>query len=105
VTLTAVYLAAIVTLAIMLSVNMAGRRLLSNSLPPTFMQLFFETVSAVGEVGFSCNVTPSLTASGRGTIIIAMILGRLGLPVLVWMLISRLRPVRYTLPAEPLLLG
>ena len=49
------------------SVNMAGRRLLSTSLPPTFMQLFFETISAAGEVGFSCNLTPSLTASGRGS--------------------------------------
>jgi trk system potassium uptake protein len=105
VTLTAAYLAAIVVLAIVLSVNMAGRRLLSNSLPPTFMQLFFETVSAVGEVGFSCNVTPSLTAAGRETIIVAMLLGRLGLPMLVWMLSGRLRPVRRTLPTEPLPLG
>lgn len=44
----------------------------------TFLDLLFESVSAVGTVGLTLSVTPYLTVIGKLTIAICMFLGRLG---------------------------
>lgn len=51
-----------------------------NSLPMSvsFLDLLFESASAVGTVGLTLSVTPHLTVLGKIAIIICMFLGRLG---------------------------
>ena len=44
----------------------------------TFMQAFFETVSAFGTVGLSLGITPSLSVASKLLSIIIMFIGRLG---------------------------
>ena len=44
----------------------------------TFMDIFFEVVSAFGTVGLSLNVTAGLSAIGKIIISMLMIIGRLG---------------------------
>ena len=44
----------------------------------TFIQLFFEVVSAFGTVGLSTGITPSLSALAKLVIISVMFIGRLG---------------------------
>ena len=45
---------------------------------PRFIDLLFEAVSAVGTVGLSAGVTPSLSTAGKLLIIVTMVVGRLG---------------------------
>ena len=54
-----------------------------------FIDLLFETVSAVGTVGLSRGVTPDLSVFGKLLIIAAMALGRMGPLVLALSLIDR----------------
>lgn len=44
----------------------------------TFMELFFETASALGTVGLSLGITPDITEIGKIILTITMFLGRLG---------------------------
>ena len=44
----------------------------------TFIQLFFEVVSAFGTVGLSTGITPGLSAAGKLVIILVMFTGRIG---------------------------
>ena len=44
----------------------------------TFMEIFYEAVSAFGTVGLSLNVTAELTVIGKIIISMLMIIGRLG---------------------------
>jgi len=44
----------------------------------TFMQIFFEVVSAFGTVGLSTGITPDLTAWSKIILIFTMFIGRLG---------------------------
>jgi trk system potassium uptake protein TrkH len=63
-----------------------------------FSGLLFETVSAVGTVGLSTGVTPSLSVWGKIVIIAAMFTGRVGPLTLALIIARRRRPaaVRYT---------
>jgi trk system potassium uptake protein TrkH len=53
-----------------------------------FLDASFEVISALGTVGLSTGLTPELTTMGRVTIIIAMLIGRLG-PISVFVALSR----------------
>ena len=44
----------------------------------TFMDIFFEVVSAFGTVGLSLNITSSLSIVGKIIVSMLMIIGRLG---------------------------
>lgn len=44
----------------------------------TFMEVFFETMSAFGTVGLSLGITPTLQSSSKGVISLLMFFGRLG---------------------------
>ena len=70
-----------------------------------FLDLFFESASALGTVGLSTGVTPSLTVGGRITIILAMFVGRLGPLTLLLGLTSAPRHVEYAYPREGVFLG
>lgn len=69
-----------------------------------FEFLVFEQFSAFGTVGLSAGVTPTLSAAGKGWIILTMFVGRLGALTVA---LAVLRPPRtlYHYPRERLMLG
>ena len=58
----------------------------------TLQMLAFETVSALGTVGLSLGITPSLTAEGKWIIIFTMFIGRVGPLTLALALARRVAP-------------
>lgn len=68
-------------------------------------QIFFETASALGTVGLTTGITPSLTNAGKLIIIIVMLVGRLGPLTLLAALTFNLKPVRYNYPEEAIIVG
>jgi trk system potassium uptake protein TrkH len=71
----------------------------------TLLDLAFETGSALGTVGLSTGVTPTLTIAGKWIIIITMLVGRLGPMTLLVGLTFNLKPASYDYPSEPLMVG
>lgn len=71
----------------------------------TMLDYMFEASSALGTVGLSTGVTPTLTSAGRLIIIVVMLIGRLGPLTLVAALTFNLKPIRYNYPDEPIIVG
>jgi trk system potassium uptake protein TrkH len=67
--------------------------------------IMFETTSALGTVGLSCGITPSLTTAGKIIIIITMLIGRLGPLTLLAVLTFNIKPARYNYPTEAVVVG
>ena len=67
--------------------------------------IFFEAASALGTVGLTTGVTPSLTTSGKLIIMVVMLIGRLGPLTLLAALTFDLKPVQYNYPQESLMVG
>ncbi len=55
----------------------------------TFMEIFFEAVSAFGTVGLSLGITPSLSSVSKVAVIITMFLGRVGVLTMALALLMR----------------
>lgn len=71
-----------------------------------FLDLAFESVSALGTVGLSMGVTPELSVAGRMVIALAMFAGRLGPLTLAFSMVGERRSgARYTYPEESVLVG
>ena len=63
----------------------------------SFIQLFFEVVSAFGTVGLSTGITPELSIAGKMVIILVMFIGRLGAVTLLSIWINHPEPnTRYS---------
>ncbi|MFZ9032402.1 MAG: TrkH family potassium uptake protein [Anaerohalosphaeraceae bacterium] len=71
----------------------------------SLLDLAFETASALGTVGLSTGVTPTLTMAGKWIIIATMLIGRLGPLTLLVGLTFNLKPESYDYPSEPLMVG
>ena len=71
----------------------------------TMLDLMFESASALGTVGLSTGVTPTLTTAGKVIIIVVMLIGRLGPLTLLAALTFNLKPVRYNYPDEAIIVG
>jgi trk system potassium uptake protein TrkH len=56
----------------------------------SFLDLLFEVISALGTVGVSTGITPTLSSPGKVIIMLLMFLGRLG-PVSVMVALARTR--------------
>ncbi len=67
--------------------------------------IMFEAGSALGTVGLSCGITPSLTTAGKIIIIITMLIGRLGPLTLLAVLTFNIKPARYNYPTESIVVG
>lgn len=67
--------------------------------------LFFETVSALGTVGLSTGVTPSLSTGSQLLVVGLMLLGRVGPVTLFAALVLRERVRRYRHPEERPIIG
>jgi trk system potassium uptake protein TrkH len=82
-----------------------GTLLLGYSQPYSFIQVYFETVSAFGTVGLSTGITPYLNNFGKIVIIILMFIGRLG-PLTMVLAIGNLQGTRLvTYPEERIMVG
>jgi trk system potassium uptake protein TrkH len=71
----------------------------------TMSEIIFEAASALGTVGLTCGITPSLTTAGKLIIIAVMLIGRLGPLTLLAALTFNLKPVQYSYPEEPIIVG
>jgi trk system potassium uptake protein len=71
----------------------------------SMIQVFFEAASALGTVGLTTGITPSLTTAGKLTIIGVMLAGRLGPLTLLAALTFNLKPARYSYPSEVVIVG
>ncbi|MFA5239858.1 MAG: potassium transporter TrkG [Phycisphaerae bacterium] len=71
----------------------------------TMSDIFFESASALGTVGLTAGITPSLTAAGKLIIIAVMLIGRLGPLTLLAALTFNLKPARYNYPQEAVIVG
>ena len=67
--------------------------------------IMFEASSALGTVGLTTGITPSLTTAGKLIIIAVMLIGRLGPLTLLAALTFNLKPVRYNYPTEAIIVG
>jgi len=68
-------------------------------------QIMFEAGSALGTVGLTTGITPSLTTAGKWIIIVVIFVGRLGPLTLLAALTFNLKPVRYNYPDEAIIVG
>lgn len=71
----------------------------------TMLDIMFESASALGTVGLSTGVTPTLTTAGKVIIIVVMLIGRLGPLTLLAALTFNLKPIRYNYPDEAIIVG
>ncbi len=67
--------------------------------------IMFEATSALGTVGLSCGITPSLTTAGKIIITLTMLIGRLGPLTLLAVLTFNIKPARYNYPTELVVVG
>ncbi len=68
-------------------------------------EIAFEASSALGTVGLTTGITPSLTTVGKLIIIATMLIGRLGPLTLLAALTFNLKPARYNYPDEAIIVG
>jgi len=71
----------------------------------TMADIMFEAASALGTVGLTAGITPSLTAAGKIIIILVMLIGRLGPLTLLAVLTFNIKPARYNYPQEAVIVG
>ena len=71
----------------------------------SFIDIFFEELSAFGTVGLSRGLTPHLTTAGRVVIILSVVVGRIGpLTLALAMVGGRMREL-YQYPEERIMVG
>jgi trk system potassium uptake protein TrkH len=69
------------------------------------MDIFFEVVSAFSTTGLSINLTDKLSSYGRIVIILAMIVGRIGILTLLLSVVNSNRKMKLKYPEERILVG
>jgi trk system potassium uptake protein TrkH len=98
ITVTLFFVVVLFTTALVLSITESANNF-------TMMDIMFETASALGTVGLSTGITPSLTTTGKLIIIAVMLFGRLGPLTLVAAIAFNIKPVRYNYPDEAIVVG
>ncbi len=98
VTITLLFVAVLFIATLALSIT-------ENSNGFTMSEIMFEAGSALGTVGLTTGITPSLTTVGKLIIIATMLIGRLGPLTLLAALTFDLKPVRYNYPDEAVIVG
>jgi trk system potassium uptake protein TrkH len=98
ITVTVLFIVVLFTTTLALSVT-------ENSNGFRMMDILFEAGSALGTVGLTTGITPSLTIAGKLIIITTMLIGRLGPMTLLAALTFNLKPARYSYPEESIIVG
>ncbi|HTF89924.1 MAG TPA: potassium transporter TrkG [Planctomycetota bacterium] len=70
-----------------------------------FLDLLFESISALSTVGLTHGVTPRLDSTGKVIITVAMLLGRVGPLAIVWTFLARGERLRYRYPEEDVVIS
>ena len=70
-----------------------------------FLEVFFESVSAVSTAGLSIGLTPDLSDSGKIIVSIAMLVGRLGPLTLAYALAQKSNNSKINYPEEKVMIG
>lgn len=68
-------------------------------------KIIFEVCSAFGTAGFSTGITPYLSGPGKGILVLLMFIGRVGLPVLLFLFRRKTLKDKYHYPKEDLIIG
>jgi trk system potassium uptake protein TrkH len=71
----------------------------------SFLAILFEVVSALGTVGLSVGITPTLGAPAKVVLVICMFVGRLGTVLVANSLLGSIKRLEYTLPEEQIIVG
>jgi len=71
----------------------------------SFIQVFFETMSAFGTVGLSTGITGGLSSLAKVLLIITMFVGRLGPLTIGVAMVREVEPLRFRYPEERVLVG
>ena len=79
------FISLIIVLIITLLLSFTERNI---AVEHSFIDILFETVSALGTVGITTGITPYLSPIGRVIIIIAMFMGRIG-PITIVIALAR----------------
>ncbi len=98
VTVTLLFVGVLFGAALLLSITESGNGF-------TMSDILFESASALGTVGLTTGITPSLTTAGKLIIIAAMLIGRLGPLTLLAAVTFNIRPVKYSYPTEAIIVG
>ncbi|OHB61297.1 MAG: hypothetical protein A2167_00655 [Planctomycetes bacterium RBG_13_46_10] len=77
----------------------------SNKSNLNMLDIMFEAASALGTVGMTTGVTPSLTGAGKLIIIAVMLVGRLGPLTLLAAVTFNQKPAKYSYPDEAVIVG
>ena len=70
-----------------------------------FLAILFEVVSALGTVGLSVGITPTLGAPAKLVLVLCMFVGRLGTVLVANSLLGSVKRLEYTLPEEQIIVG
>jgi len=100
ITVTLLFIAVLFASTLALSITENG-----NPKPFTLPDIMFESASALGTVGLTTGITPSLTDASKLIIIAVMLIGRLGPLTLLAAVTFNLKPVRYNYPEEAVIVG
>ena len=98
ITVTLLFVAVLLGATLILTITESGNGF-------TMAEIAFEAGSALGTVGLTTGITPSLTTAGKLIIIAVMLMGRLGPLTLLAALTFNLKPVQYDYPDEALIVG
>jgi trk system potassium uptake protein TrkH len=79
--------------------------ILSATEKASYLQILFETVSALGNTGLSTGITSSLTSVGKIVLIITMFIGRVGPMATGFFFIKRQKPLNYEYATEDIFIG
>ena len=70
-----------------------------------FIDVLFESISALSTVGLSTGVTAKLNDSGKIILCVAMLVGRVGPLAIIWTLLARPPSLRYEYPQEEVVIS
>ena len=71
----------------------------------SFLQVLFETVSALGNTGLSMGITANLSSLGKVLLSVTMFIGRVGPVVLAMALVPKPAPARYQYAVAEVFIG
>lgn len=79
--------------------------ILSATEKTSYLQILFETTSALGNTGLSTGITASLTTTGKIMLTITMFIGRIGPLAAGYFLVGRPKPLLYQYATEDVFVG
>ncbi|MBF0285734.1 MAG: hypothetical protein HQL51_14880 [Magnetococcales bacterium] len=99
------YVLSIVLGVLLLQITEAGQQAFSKTEGNLFLAHLFETVSALGTVGLSTGVTPTLTTGGKLIITLLMFVGRVGPLLAASAVIGGVSKIQYAYAEENVNIG